>query len=239
LIQVRNREGKPHIRRKPKPGRFKSITIDLTGTEVAESRKGLWILGLAMVSGISLGGLWPQGQNREKNVMETFVMEEAIPQPPTPPPELPPPPPRAKAPRVPVPPKQFGLQKEAVTEKSDLAVATGNTVNTKADSIVATPPPPLPPEPVMVDQPPRVVSGPPPEYPARSRDRGIEGTVIAMITIDTTGMVIRALVEKSAGSDLDRSVLKSIWETRFQAQVRNGHRVSTMFRRPYEFRLEG
>jgi protein TonB len=91
----------------------------------------------------------------------------------------------------------------------------------------------------MMDHPPRVVSGRPPEYPERARDRGVEGTVIALITIDTLGRVLEAKVEKSAGSDLDKSVLKAVQQTRFQAAVVNGRRVPSKFRRPYEFRLEG
>lgn len=212
----------------------------MSGTEIEGSRKGQWTLAAAMVSGIILGAIFPQDFGKEKPEDEIFVMaEEAAPPPPPPPPppEPPPPPaPKVRAPRVEPPPRQFGLQKEETVEKSDLAVATGNTVDTKADSIVAPAPPPAP---VMVDQEPRLLSGPRPDYPIRVQERGVEGTVVALITIDSTGLVIHAKVEKSGGSDLDRSVLKAVWSARFQPSVRNGRRVPIMFRKPYEFRIEG
>jgi TonB family protein len=69
-------------------------------------------------------------------------------------------------------------------------------------------------------------------------DRGLEGTVIALISIDTLGRVVSASIEKSAGRDFDNVVLAAAKATRFQAPTREGRPVPARFRRPYEFRLE-
>jgi TonB family protein len=61
---------------------------------------------------------------------------------------------------------------------------------------------------------------------------------VALISIDTNGVVTDITVEKSAGVDFDRTVNASARRTRFQPPVRNGRRMPARFRRPYEFRLE-
>lgn len=136
------------------------------------------------------------------------------------------------------PPPQFGLQEDALSETGDLAVATGNTLQVAADTVIALAPPPLPPSPILMDQPPRIVAGVAPEYPPRALDRGLEGVVIALITIDTLGKVTQVAIEKSAGADFDYVVLASAQKTRFQPPMRQGRRVAAKFRRPYEFKLE-
>ncbi|HKP96889.1 MAG TPA: energy transducer TonB [Fibrobacteria bacterium] len=192
-----------------------------------------------LVSGILGGALWPQKWKDEGAKDETFVMEEEIPLPPPEPPPLPdpapPPPMQAKAEP---PPPQFGLEDGALGEGGDMAVATGNTILKVADSVVAPAPPILPAAPVFVDQAPKILAGDPPEYPASALDQGLEGTVVALIAIDTNGNVTDIKIEKSAGLDFDGAVLKAARQTRFQPPVRNGRKVPARFRRPYEFGLE-
>jgi TonB family protein len=189
-------------------------------------------------------------EHREESLPDdVFFIEDQVPQPPSPepPPPLPPasdpdrqPPPEPDPAIKPedLPPPQFGLTEETLGEAGELAVAAGNTLMTSADTVVLPPPPPLPTAPQMLDQPPSLVKGEAPQYPARALDLGLEGTVVALITIDTLGAVTDVVIEKSAGRDLDQAVLRASLATTFRAPVRQGRKVGARFRRPYEFRLE-
>jgi protein TonB len=233
-------------RRRPDPARFAAVTVDMPCMPPEKARRNGLLLAALVLAGTAAGGLWPQETVSDKaEEDDIFVMEEELPPPPPPPPEPPPPPPMPEPPpkvepppEPEPPPPQFGLEEGDLSEAGDLAVATGNTIMKEAEEEVAPPPPPLPPSPVMMDQPPRILKGEPPEYPARALDRGLEGTVVALITIDTNGIVTDVSVEKSAGVDFDRTVMESARKTRFQPPVRNGRRMPARFRRPYEFRLE-
>lgn len=234
----------PVRRRKPDPARFAALAVSLPKAGEASERRAGLLLTVLVAAGTVAGGLWPQaGSVEEAPEDDVFVMEEEAP--PPPPPDPPPPPPMPEPPKVvpppepePPPPPQFGLEEGDLAETGDLAVATGNTLMQEAEPEVAPPPPPLPPAPLFVDQPPRILHGEPPEYPARALDRGLEGTVVALITIDTSGSVTEVAVERSAGADFDHCVRESARSTRFQPPVRNGRKVPAKFRRPYEFRLE-
>jgi protein TonB len=130
------------------------------------------------------------------------------------------------------------LDDEALGEAGDPAVAAGNTLMKEAEPEAAAAPPPLPPAPVVLDQAPRILSGQPPAYPERAIDRGLEATVVALITIDTTGRVTRVSIETSGGPEFDDAVLKSARGTLFQPPVRQGRALPARFRRPFEFKLE-
>lgn len=220
----------------------------------AERRKDLgpWMVGLALVAFAVFGAVvGSRDENRDQALPDdVFVIEDQVPQPPPPeppsPPPEPPPPPSDPEPETPkpeiepevIPPPQFGLTEEALGVVGDLAVATGNTVMMAADTVVQPPPPPLPPAPQLLDAPPRILKGEPPVYPVRALDFGLEGTVVALITIDTLGAVTEVVIEKSGGRDFDHAVLKVARATVFQPPMRQGRKVSARFRRPYEFRLE-
>jgi protein TonB len=139
---------------------------------------------------------------------------------------------------MPPPPPQFGLEENALGESGDLAVAAGNTLMKEAEPEPKAPPPPLPQVPVFVDQAPGVLAGAPPRYPPQAEERGLEATVVALITIDTAGVVTEASIEKSGGLDFDGVVLASARATLFQPPTRQGRKVPARFRRPYEFKLE-
>ncbi|MEO7775919.1 MAG: energy transducer TonB [Fibrobacteria bacterium] len=198
--------------------------------------------------GFLAGALWGPHTAKARKADEIFVFEEEAPPPPPPPkaeppppPKPPPPPPKVKAPRerLPPPKPQFGLEEKDASKTGALAVATGNTIMKEAEKQVAPPPPPLPAGPVMMDQAPRILKGKPAKYPSRALDRGLEGTVVALITIDTNGRVTNAEIERSGGRDFDNAVNESIGQTIFQPQVRNGRRMPARFRRPYVFKLDG
>lgn len=236
------RPGKVRRRLKPNPARFAAVSFAVQDSPNMESgRKGI-LLAALVVAGALIGATWPQESGKKEPVDGIFVMEEDIPAPPpeaTPIPPMPePPPPKAEEPTGPPPPPQFGLEEGDVGETGELAVATGNTLMKEAEPGIAAPTPPSPPTPIFVDQPPLILKGEPPDYPERALDRGLEGTVVALITIDTSGAVTKVSIERSAGADFDQGVLNSARQTLFQPPVRNGRRVTARFRRPYEFRLE-
>jgi len=187
-----------------------------------------------LVLGIVCGASSPDPKAKKEAEDNVFVMEEPPPPPPEPPkPPEPPPPkqPKVKPPPAPPPPKVFGLQKDELSEKSDMAVATGNTTNTKADSIVQAPVAALP---IEINQPP-LVSGPSPVYPPKALEREQSGTVILQVTIDVQGRVTRVDIKKSAGSDFDRAAQKSVWACKFTAPLRNGQPVAATFARTVQF----
>ncbi|HLP41765.1 MAG TPA: energy transducer TonB, partial [Fibrobacteria bacterium] len=69
-------------------------------------------------------------------------------------------------------------------------------------------------------------------------ERGLEGTVVAQVTIDTNGQVTEARIARSAGRDFDGPVLDAVHRLRFQPLIREGRKWPARFRIPYEFRLE-
>jgi periplasmic protein TonB len=235
-------KGNPTRHRKPDPHRFATLVLRLP----AARENGVPYVQLAitavLAAGVAFGGIWNRDTAAAVPKDEIFVMEEEIPlpppEPPPPPPDPEPPPPKAAPEAEPPPPPRFGLEDDALGEAGDLAVAAGNTVMKEPDPIVAPAPPPLPAAPVFVDQAPKILAGDPPEYPARALDRGLEGTVVALITIDTNGTVTGVSIEKSAGADFDGAVIKAARLTRFQPPVRDGRKVPARFRRPFEFGLE-
>lgn len=233
-------KGNPARHRKPDSHRFAALVMRLP----AARENGFPYIPLAiaavLAAGMAFGAIWNRDRGAAVPKDEIFVMEEEIPLPPPEPPPSPDPepPPKVEPEVEPPPPPQFGLEDDALGEAGDLAVAAGNTVMKEADPIVAPAPPPLPAAPVFVDQAPKILAGDPPEYPARALDRGLEGTVVALITIDTNGTVTGVSIEKSAGADFDGEVIKAARLTRFQPPVRDGRKVPARFRRPFEFGLE-
>jgi periplasmic protein TonB len=232
---------RPRVPRKPHQARFEAFQLRLPSVPEGGVPWSPIAMAALMVCGILAGALWPQHALGHGEQDETFVMEEEIapptPEPPPPPADpAPPPPPEAKV--EPPPPPQFGLEDDALGTGGDMAVATGNTIMKEADSVAAPAPPPMTAAPIFVDQAPRILAGDPPVYPDRALDRGLEGTVVALISIDTNGTVTAVTIEKSAGGDFDNAVLKAARQTRFQAPVRNGRKVPARFRRPFEFGLE-
>ncbi|MEO7424916.1 MAG: energy transducer TonB [Fibrobacteria bacterium] len=235
--------GRPTRPRKPNADRFRGIRFSLPESPASPAARPALALATLIAAGALTGAflsLRPQASVREKEEDITFIMEDKIPPPPEmpPPPDPAPPPPKLEAPPEPPPPPQFGLEEKDLNESGPMAMAAGNTLMKEAEPITATPPPTLPPAPVFIDQAPRILAGAPPDYPGRALDRGLEATVMALITIDTLGRVTEVAIEASGGSDFDAAVRKSASATLFQPPVRQGRKVTTRFRRPYEFKLE-
>jgi TonB family protein len=222
------------------PARFAAVTLGLPETPPASARRNRapWLLswlagGLLAAAGIGLHGEeTPVAPAAE----EIFVLEN-LPPPPPPADPSPQPAPSEVAPAE-APPPQFGLREEALGESGDMAVATGNTLMTEADSVVKAPVAALPATPPLMDQAPRILKGRAPEYPQRALERGLEASLTVLITIDTLGRVTQVEVEKSGGRDFDPEVERSVRQIVFQPPIRDGKRVTARFRQQYEFRLE-
>lgn len=234
-------KGIPTRYRKPDSHRFESLVMRLPASRENAFPYIPLAIAAVLAAGMAFGAIWNRDRGDARPEDGIFVMEEEIPLPPAEPPPPPPdpgPPPNVASEVGPPPPPRFGLENDATGEAGDLAVATGNTVMKDAEPIVAPAPPPLPAAPVFVEQAPKILSGDPPEYPPRALERDLEGTVVALITIDTNGTVTHVAIEKSAGADFDGAVLQSARRTRFQPPIRNGRKAPARFRRPFEFGLE-
>jgi periplasmic protein TonB len=217
---------------------------------------------LLLLGGFGLGAWWPREASRPAVQEEVFVFEEEAlqtllplgipppaPQPSAPPPkalkerapkaEPPPKAPKEKVPKAEPPPKpQFGLEETDLSEAGDLAVGRGNTLAKEAEEVVAPPPPSPPSAPVFLNQQPSILKGIPPKYPPRALERGLEGTVVALVTIDINGRVTEARIEQGAGRDFDGPVLDAVHRLSFQPLIRQGRKWPARFRIRYEFKLE-
>ena len=241
---ARAADARRRSRRKPDAERYASAAV-LHAEAGAAPKAGIapWLAGL-VAAGILIGVLWPQksategpgGRHLRDGGGNPPAAARAAAAPAhagaarrprvEPPPEEPPPP-------------QFGLEEGDLSEAGDLAVAAGNTIMKEAEPEVAPPPPPLPPAPVFVDQPPAHPQGRlRRNIPARALDRGLEGSVVALITIDTSGTVTDVQYREERRRRFRSDRAEGRQATRFQPPVRNGRKVPARFRAPYEFRLE-
>ena len=179
------------------------------------------VLALHLLLGYGLlNGLAQRMVEVIKGPIETKIIEETKPPPPPPPENLPPPPKFAPPPPSFVPPPEVNV----------------NPPPTPAPQITTTQVAP-PPAPVTVAPPP-VVAAPPapvaprvpvrvapkidfakacdrPEYPRAARNAETTGSVTILYTMDTTGIINEASVEKSSGptrehKQLDRLALEAV-----------------------------
>lgn len=241
----RSRRRKSHvrIRRKIDPSQFAAVLWNRPDVPAKEIHWGGALLAASLAAGMAIGVLWPQRPDQPAPKEDLFVFEEEIPplppeSPPTPPDPEPLPPKPQSLPEEPPPPPQFGLEEETLSESGDLAAAPGNTLMMAADTIVAPPPPPLPPGPLFAEQPPRRLSGPEPEYPSRALDRGLEGAVIALVTIDSNGKVQDVSIRQSVGWEFEESVIASLRQSSYQPPFRFGKPAACKFRQVFAFELE-
>ena len=135
------------------------------------------------------------------------------------------------------PPPVFGLPEAATNEAGDMAVATGNTLMKKADSVVQKPPPPLSADPIRLDKQPAVLNRVIPEYPTWAEEQGVTATVQLQVTIDAQGQVQNVSVVIPGGSDFTRNAIKAVKATRFQPYIKDGVALPAQFLFTYNFVL--
>lgn len=84
-----------------------------------------------------------------------------------------------------------------------------------------------------------LASNPVPAYPARALRSGVEGSVTARLQVDANGRVSDAQIVSRTGArdrDLDRAVLNTVRDWRFEPAIRNGRAVATTVQLPVDFR---
>ncbi|HIE0523664.1 TPA: energy transducer TonB [Stenotrophomonas maltophilia] len=80
-----------------------------------------------------------------------------------------------------------------------------------------------------------------PTYPAAALRSGVQGSVIASLNVDTRGNVANAAIVSRSGErsrDLDRAVLNTVQNWKFQPAVHDGRAVASVVRVPVDFRTE-
>lgn len=88
-----------------------------------------------------------------------------------------------------------------------------------------------------LDQMPRAVFQPPPDYPADLRKRRIEGTVYVVFVVDKNGRVANPAVQAPVHPALDSAALQAVRRWRFEPGRRRGQAVQFKMRVPITFNV--
>jgi protein TonB len=88
------------------------------------------------------------------------------------------------------------------------------------------------------DVPPRPTKQAPVSYPATARKEGIQGTVILMVTIETSGSVSDVSVKKSVREDIDKAAVASAHQWLFEPARIEGKPVKAVVAIPFRFKLD-
>ena len=87
-----------------------------------------------------------------------------------------------------------------------------------------------------LDQPPRVLVQPAPEYPAALRKQKLDGTVYVLFMVDRTGRVDNPIVQKSTNPAFEPAALQAVKRWKFESGKRNGQAVVFRMRVPITFK---
>jgi periplasmic protein TonB len=173
------------------------------------------LLGWALVNGLARKVV-----EVIKAPIETKIIEEVKPPPPPPPDNLPPPPKTAPPPPSFVPPPEIDIKPPPTPAPT---ITTTQVVPPPAPPVTIAPPP----APVVVAAPPAPAAPTrvapklnfnacdKPEYPRAARSAEAQGLVVVTYTMDVTGVISDAKVEKSSGVTrehrlLDRATLDAV-----------------------------
>ena len=89
-----------------------------------------------------------------------------------------------------------------------------------------------------VDEPPQVVSNPPPTYPSRALDREQEGVVELRLLVDENGVVRKVQVlDADPPGVFEQAATDAVWRWRYRAAVYQGRQVRCWYRQRVVFRL--
>lgn len=81
---------------------------------------------------------------------------------------------------------------------------------------------------------PILVSTPKPVYPPDAEHKGVEGTVVIKLWVDSTGTPTMALIQKSPDPLLDSSATNAALASRFKPAMLDGKKVGVWFTLPFE-----
>ncbi len=80
-----------------------------------------------------------------------------------------------------------------------------------------------------------------PAYPRTALRSGVQGSVVASLNVDTRGQVTDANIVQRTGTrdrDLDRAVLSTVRNWKFEPAMSNGRAIASVVRVPVDFRTE-
>ncbi len=179
------------------------------------------VLGYALVN-----GLGKKIVEVMKAPIETKILDEVKPPPPPPPENLPPPPKMALPPPSYMPPPEV----QVATPQLAPAITVTREAPPPTPVTIAPAPAPVPAAVVAAPPAPRVLAVPAridvnscdkPEYPAAALRAEATGTSKIRFTVDATGVVSKAEIERSAGPSrehrlLDRAAIDALSKCRFK-----------------------
>ena len=90
-----------------------------------------------------------------------------------------------------------------------------------------------------LDQAPRPINQAPPDYPADLRNRRLNGTVVVIFVVDTSGRVSNAKVQRSTDPAFEAAALTAVRRWRFEPGRRSGQAVESRMAVPITFSGEG
>ena len=88
-----------------------------------------------------------------------------------------------------------------------------------------------------LDQAPRVILQPAPQYPPEMKKKKLQGTVYILFIVDKDGRVTEPKVQKSDNPAFDTAALNAVKRWRFEAGKKNGQPVPFRMRVPITFAL--
>ncbi|HET8881499.1 MAG TPA: energy transducer TonB, partial [Solimonas sp.] len=79
-----------------------------------------------------------------------------------------------------------------------------------------------------------------PDYPNRSKDRGEQGIVTLLFSLDASGDVLDGTIKQSSGSDrLDDAALRAIRKCHFRPATVDGEAVASRTTIRFQWKLDG
>ena len=198
--------------------------------------------GVVVLMHILLGYALINGLGRKiveviKAPIETKIIEEVKPPPPPPPENLPPPPKLVAPPPSFVPPPEIQIAnpppaptitvtREAPPPAPPVAIAPAPAPAAPPAPVAPPPAPPAPPAPKITPVPAsiNVATCDKPEYPAAALRADATGITKIRFTVDATGVVSKAEVERPSGSSrehrlLDRTAVDALSKCRFKPGI--------------------
>ncbi|HVU32625.1 MAG TPA: energy transducer TonB [Opitutaceae bacterium] len=77
-----------------------------------------------------------------------------------------------------------------------------------------------------------------PDYPQQLKRDGVSGIVVVKVTVDDTGRVADATVEKSTNAGFNTSAVEAVKQWRFKPAHQNGKPVTVRLALPIKFNIE-